>query len=152
MVTLQPMTAADFQRFLQTAITNYAAEKVRAGNWTEEDSLQHAAEDFDNLLPDREQTKDHYLYTIVNEPGDQVGIIWLARQTADKGFIYDILIEDAYRGKGYGKAAMQQIEKEAKQLGMQKIGLHVFGHNKVAVHLYDSLHYQATNIVMEKEL
>ncbi|UOQ83452.1 GNAT family N-acetyltransferase [Gracilibacillus salinarum] len=152
MVTLQPMTTAQFQQFFQTAITNYAAEKVKAGNWTEEDSLQHARQDFDNLLPDREHTKDHYLFAIMSENGDQVGIIWLARQTAEKGFIYDILIEEAYRGKGYGKAAMQQIEVEAKQLGMQKIGLHVFGHNKTAVHLYDSLDYQTTNIVMEKEL
>jgi len=47
---------------------------------------------------------------------------------------------------------MKEIEKVGQELGMKKIGLHVFGHNKVARGLYDKLGYQTTNVLMEKEI
>ncbi len=45
---------------------------------------------------------------------------------------------------------MKEIEIIAKKLGMNKIGLHVFGHNKVARRLYEQLGYEITNINMVK--
>ncbi|MFJ5762867.1 GNAT family N-acetyltransferase [Neobacillus sp. NPDC093182] len=56
------------------------------------------------------------------------------------------------QGFGYGKEAMKKIEIVGQKLGMKKIGLHVFGHNKVARGLYDKLGYQTTNVLMEKEI
>jgi ribosomal protein S18 acetylase RimI-like enzyme len=55
-------------------------------------------------------------------------------------------------GKGYGKKAMLLLEEKVKALGLKNIGLHVFGHNHRAIGLYQSLNYQTTNLVMEKEL
>jgi ribosomal protein S18 acetylase RimI-like enzyme len=79
-------------------------------------------------------------------------MLWLAKKTNDKGFIYDINILDNYQGRGFGKEAMKQIELIGKSLGLKKIGLHVFGHNKVARGLYEKLGYQTTNLIMEKEI
>ncbi|MGM0901135.1 MAG: GNAT family N-acetyltransferase [Bacillota bacterium] len=81
-----------------------------------------------------------------------MGVIWLAQKTEEKGYIYDINIEEEYQGFGYGKEAMKQIENVGQKLGMKKIGLHVFGHNKVARGLYEKLGYQTTNVLMEKEI
>lgn len=48
---------------------------------------------------------------------------------------------------------MIEIETIARQeLGMKKIGLHVFGHNKVARGLYEKLGYETTNVVMAKTI
>ena len=152
MVTLQCMNSRDFQQYLDLSVKDYAKEKVLSGNWEEEESLPKAKEEFSKLLPNGENTENNYLYTILNENNKEVGILWLAKQSSEKAFIYDIRILAEYQGNGYGKEAMKQIEEKAKQLGIQKIGLHVFGHNKVARSLYEKIGYKTTNVVMEKEI
>jgi RimJ/RimL family protein N-acetyltransferase len=48
--------------------------------------------------------------------------------------------------------AMTKLEGEAKRLGLDRIGLHVFGHNSAARPLYEKLGYVPTNINMVKHL
>lgn len=82
-----------------------------------------------------------------------VGMIWIAKTSTtnpDQGYIFDFIIYEPHRGKGYGKQAMKEIEIIAKELGMNKIGLHVFGHNTIARGLYEKLGYEITNINMMK--
>ncbi|WP_064092310.1 GNAT family N-acetyltransferase [Rossellomorea aquimaris] len=152
MVTLQTMSSSEFQKYLDISVKDYAKEKVLSGNWEEEESLEKAKEEFAKLLPNGENTENNYLYTILKENNQDVGIIWLAKQSSEKAFIYDIRILEEHQGKGYGKDAMKKVEEEAKQIGVQKIGLHVFGHNKVARNLYEKIGYKTTNVVMEKEI
>lgn len=47
---------------------------------------------------------------------------------------------------------MKEVEIIAKEIGLKMIGLHVFGHNKVARGLYEQLGYAETHIKMEKSL
>ncbi|MBM6619355.1 GNAT family N-acetyltransferase [Bacillus suaedaesalsae] len=151
MVTLVAMTSEEYQRYVENAIVIFANEKVKAGNWTEEESLDRAKSDYETLLPQGEKSENNYLFTIYDNE-QAVGIIWLARKSEDEGFIYEILISDEFRGMGYGKKAMQQLEVFGRELGLKKIGLHVFGHNKPARGLYEKLGYIETNIKMEKVL
>jgi ribosomal protein S18 acetylase RimI-like enzyme len=65
-------------------------------------------------------------------------------------WIYDIRIDEAYRGRGYGRAAMLLVEAEARERGYGRIGLNVFGGNDVARNLYRSLGYEENAIVMSK--
>jgi ribosomal protein S18 acetylase RimI-like enzyme len=67
-------------------------------------------------------------------------------------FIYDIHVDDAYRGRGYGKAAMLLAEEEARRRGIEHIALNVFGRNTVARRLYLSLGYAENAIAMSKSL
>ena len=151
MVKLQKMNSNEFQRYLSFAIKNYASEHVKAGNWDEAEAVDKAAQEYENLLPDGEKTANQYLFTIRDED-HEVGIIWLAKRSDEKGFIYDIYIREENQGKGYGKKAMEEIEKEAKNLGLKSIGLHVFGHNAAARGLYEKIGYMETDILMEKKL
>ncbi|WP_075619728.1 GNAT family N-acetyltransferase [Paenisporosarcina indica] len=151
MVTLKLMSSEEFQQYLDISVVNYAKEKVASGNWSQEESLTKAKEEYARLLPDGEKSENNYLYNVLHE-NHAVGIIWLAQKTNGEGFIYDISISETYRGCGYGKEAMKEIEGIAKELGMTKIGLHVFGHNLVARGLYESLGYETTNVVMVKEI
>ena len=42
MITLQPMSEADFKVYLEKMIPEYAREKVQAGNWPAEDALERS--------------------------------------------------------------------------------------------------------------
>jgi ribosomal protein S18 acetylase RimI-like enzyme len=152
MIKLVLMNSDEYQKYISSAIKSYAEEKVLSGNWNQEESISKAVEEYTRLLPKGEKTEGNFLYTILNDDDKSVGVIWLAQLSEEKGYIYDIYILEKYQGFGYGKEAMKQIENVGQKLGMKKIGLHVFGHNKVARGLYDKLGYQTTNVLMEKEI
>lgn len=67
-------------------------------------------------------------------------------------FIYDLNIDNAYQGRGYGKQTMTILEDHVRKLGGNKILLHVFGHNKIAISLYEKMGYQAYSINMSKNI
>ena len=69
-----------------------------------------------------------------------------------EAFIYDIVIDEDRRGRGYGRATMLACVARARELGAQSIGLHVFGDNAVARGLYTSLGFVETNVQMSLPL
>ncbi len=82
-------------------------------------------------------------------------MLWLAeRESGGRQviFIYDVEIDEAHRGKGYGRAAMELAEEQARALGIGRIELNVFGGNEVARKLYLSLGYVETSVQMGKDL
>jgi RimJ/RimL family protein N-acetyltransferase len=156
MVRLVPMTAAEYQTYLDISIREYAEDKVQAGNWQPEEALEKSAQEFRKFLPEGVATKDHYLYGIEDEAlKAKVGMIWLARVLQDAHpimFIYDFRIDEPFRRKGYGEQALRAAEEQAKALGLDTIALHVFGHNHAARALYEKLGYEITNINIAKKL
>ena len=66
--------------------------------------------------------------------------------------IYDFLIYEEHRRKGYGKQTLVALEEKVKELGIETIALHVFGHNQAAIDLYQKTGYKMTNIQMQKKL
>lgn len=156
MVKFIEITDEDFQRWKERAIVEYQSEKARAGNV--EDGPGGSRMEFDALLPQGRLTKNHYIYSIAdeNDRDRKVGIIWYAlgapNQPEGTIFLYDIEVEPAFRGRGYGRAALRLLEHRAKEMGAGRIALHVFGHNERARKLYELLGYRPTNVMMAKEL
>jgi ribosomal protein S18 acetylase RimI-like enzyme len=156
MIQLVPMSDAEFSKYREQLIREFAVDKVRSGNWRAEGSLERAEQETDQLLPQGLKTKDHHLFSIHDDALEKnVGILWFAvvdwggkRQT----FIYDIMVDEDQRGKGYGSQALIALEAKVKALGLDQIGLHVFGHNRRALKLYEKLGYEITNINMAKKL
>ena len=70
----------------------------------------------------------------------------------NSSYIWDVIIHEKFRRRGYGTLALQLLEKMAKERGSNGISLHVFGHNRPAISMYESLGYYATNIIMKKDL
>ena len=69
--------------------------------------------------------------------GDEAaGWLWLAVPGPDPdrlmAWVYNIEVDPAFRGRGYGRAAMILAEGEARSRGMTSLGLNVHGHNTVA--------------------
>lgn len=147
------MTTDEFDAWIPDAVTHYAAEHVQAGNVSPETAHQWATAQFDQLLPEGTQTQDHHLL-IVEETGAKVGMLWLYIPGAGnkRAFVYNIEVEPPYRGQGLGRSAMLAGEEYARRYGAEAIGLHVFGHNGAAMHLYEALGYQVTSANMVKSL
>lgn len=156
MIELIPMSDELFQKELEGWIRNYASEKARAGNWKEEESLDLSRKEFRKLLPDGLNTEGHYIMSL-RETGSQqiVGMIWFGIQESNEppgAFIWDFSIYEQYRGKGYGKQALEALHRKLKEMGTYNVSLHVFGHNKVARSLYEKMGYEVTNVVMSKKI
>lgn len=108
---------------------------------------------FSSITKD-EKSEHNHLFSIFHNQ-QLVGMIWIAQTSTtnlNEGFIYDFIIYEQHQGRGYGKQAMKETEIFAKKLGINKIGLHVFGHNKIARGLYEKLGYEITNISMSKSI
>ncbi len=148
------MTQAEYEKFFDRLIPEYAADNVRAGYWDKSEALEKARQEIDRLLPEGLQTKDHYLYTLYD--GDQaVGMIWLKAnmdRPVKSGFIFEVYIDEQQRGKGYGKQLMLLIEEKARELGLKSLGLHVFAYNDVARKLYEAVGYEVSSLNMLKTL
>ena len=154
MPTLTPMTSSEYDVFLARVIPEFAAVNIRAGYWDESEALEKSRKQTEALLPQGLQTRAHYLYTLY-DGDDAVGMIWLKANVGSSiqsGFIYDVFIEEKFRGKGYGKQAMLLIEEKARELGLKSISLHVFAYNTVAKNLYESIGYEISSLNMTKQL
>ena len=155
MAILVPMTDVDFAAFVAAAIPDYAADKVRSGQWAKEEALELSRKALSELLPEGRHTPDNHLFTVVDQQAKPVGTLWIAaREQADRriAYIYDVRIRPECRGRGHAARALAAAEDEARKMGLCGIGLHVFGHNTGAIALYEKLGYRPTNINMLKPL
>lgn len=84
---------------------------------------------------------------------EKVGYLWFKENKNLEGkeaFIYDFLIFESYQGQGYGRQSLEELDKVAKEIGINKISLHVFAHNERALKLYEKMGFFATDINMSK--
>ncbi|MDO7906502.1 GNAT family N-acetyltransferase [Paenibacillus sp. JX-17] len=159
MVYLQPMNEEQFAVFRKTTIQEYAKDKVAAGTWSEQEAPGLAEESVERHLPQGLATPDAYLYVIRLEEKESerpvVGHLWFnlsEKHHGKEAFLLDILIDDHYQNQGLGSRTMMALEEEVRKLGAVRIGLHVFGHNERAYHVYTKMGYIPTDITMSKEL
>ncbi len=155
-VSLRPMSADEYRSWYDAAVREYAAGHAESGNISLEEAQQMAKREFEQLLPQGPDTPGQHLFTMADSvSGEPVGTIWFAERGAPQvphAFIYDIVVSERLRGKGYGKSALLAIEPKVRELGLQRIALHVFGTNKTAIGLYERTGYEATNLLMAKDL
>ncbi len=153
-VTLVPMGDAAYTAWRQRLILEYAAENVASGRWTADEAEKRSRQSIEEGLPQGLSTVGQHVWTVVDDAGSDVGVLWLSTATDKSGhaFIYDIEIAEDRRGEGLGSATLEALEAWARENAIASIGLHVFGNNAVARRLYARMGYIETNIQMEKRL
>ena len=151
MVTLKPIEQQDFDRFLDRAVREYAEDHVRNGNWPAEGALERSRKEFERHLPDGIYTPDQYVWSLVDGENHKLGVLWV-QVKEQKAFIFDFVIEEAFRGKGYGKQALAAMDEKLKSLDVKSVALHVFGDNITAQELYKKMGFEITGIHMRKKL
>ncbi|MVN87645.1 GNAT family N-acetyltransferase [Deinococcus sp. HMF7620] len=156
MLHLHPMDDGTFAQFLAHTVPQYAAEKVRNGQWTPDEAQDRAEAEYQQLLPQGLNTPDQFLFSLLDPSvGAPVGVLWYGLQHRTNGtaaFIYEIEVFEAYRRRGYATQAFAALETDAAARGTTSLHLHVFGHNTGARALYERLGFQVTNVNMKKEL
>ncbi len=152
MVKLLPMEQTDFEEYLEQDIQKYAQENVRVGNWKPSEALEKSRQEHEQLLPNGLASKNQHLFTIVDEgTGAKLGILWVNIEDSH-AFIYDFIIDESLRGKGYSKQALMALDEKLKSMNVESVGLHVFGDNVIAQELYTKMGFQITGIHMKKNL
>lgn len=155
MFGLEPMDEATYVAWREVTTREYAAEKVKAGNYPESGADALAEAEFARLLTNGRQTPGHEIRSMVNDDGEKVGYAWFTIENRDVGrvvFIYDIAVDAAHRRKGYARLALEEIDAYARENGCIGVMLHVFGDNEAARRLYSSAGYLETNVLMLKRV
>jgi len=154
MINLEPMSETDYLVFLAKITPEYAAEKVKAGNWKESEALELSRKEFEHLLPQGIHTPGHFLGKLIHDDGEPVGILWyeLSEKRLDTAFIFDFEIYAPFRRRGYGAQALAALEAHARPRGVKRLELHVFGYNTPARELYKKAGYCETNVNMAKDI
>jgi len=156
MVKLNPMTPGEFDVFLEHGIQEYAKDRVRAGFWTETESLARSRKEHRALLPDGIKSRYHHFYTIQDsDTGTAVGVLWFKTDldsSRGSGYIFDLEIHEPFRRRGYARQAMLELENVARGMGLRQLGLHAFAFNEEARLLYEGLGYSVASVNMLKDL
>jgi ribosomal protein S18 acetylase RimI-like enzyme len=147
------MVQSEFEQFLDASRAAYVQECVASGD-DRAVAVKAAGEQMAAMFPAGRPAPGHRLYRL-EEDGRPVGSLWIGPASSsqpDSCWVWDIVIDEAQRGRGLGKAAMLLAEDEARAAGATELGLNVFGHNTVARRLYESLGYTPVSIRMVKPL
>ncbi|MBV9446843.1 MAG: GNAT family N-acetyltransferase [Streptosporangiaceae bacterium] len=155
---LRPATQDEFDEWLPRQEAGYVEHIIASGSLPPGQAREKARRDTERAFGGGLGTPGQLVFRLLAED-EPVGWLWLAVPGSDAdprnprmAWINDVEVDEAFRGRGYGRQAMLLAEQEAKVRGMTSIGLNVHGHNTVARALYDSLGYQVMTQQMKKPL
>lgn len=155
-LSLRSMTQEEYDDYCTWSQRDYAAEMTAAGQLDAEAAVQRAAVEFAELLPDGLASSGMHFWTARVGDGDEpVGLGWVEirrRSSGVSAWIYDVQVGAGHRGQGLGRQLMEALHDASRELGATTIALNVFGHNTVAIGLYDSLGYAVTAQQMKRDL
>ena len=153
-LALRPLRPDEYAAWHDLEIEEYARDIADNGDTPPDVARHKAVADMAEILPAGLDTPLHWMFVLEAE-GGPVGRLWFAEREIDGRramFIFDIHVDDAYRGRGFGRAAMLLTEREALARGIHRVELNVFGANSVARGLYQSLGYVDRSVRMARDL
>ena len=154
MMSFEPLQETEFHDYWQYAVDSWMRDMIEAGFIDSNISKEDAEAEVNRFLPQGMKTPGHYFFNVV-ENDENVGKVWIGVRTRSgtlEAFLWDIVIDEKHRGKGYGKGAMILVEDFARKKGAKKISLNVFAYNDVARNLYRKTGYRESAITMIKTL
>ncbi|MBK8528011.1 MAG: GNAT family N-acetyltransferase [Rubrivivax sp.] len=156
MTSIRPMQQKSFDAYRLASAQGYAHDNVTAGRWPDSGAFERALEDFDQSLPQGLSTPNNFVFDIRDDAKQEtVGVIWFGvveKNGIKSAFVYDVEVIAKHQRQGHARATFELLEPIVRQLGLQRIGLHVFKQNTGAQALYSSLGYEVTGINMLKQL
>ena len=154
MISLRPMSQPEFDDYLERAVPEYAQAHLDNGVPDRARALERAKGDYLSLLPAGLKSDSMHLLSICAAGRERpIGMVWYEMREDDgrkSAFIYDFRIDEAERGKGYGKETLARIDERLRSLGARSVGLNVLGHNQRARALYEKHGFKVESIAMRK--
>ncbi len=153
-LTARRLRTDEYAAWYRHVTDGYARDIAVNGGADAAAAARKADRDMTATLPQGLETPDHDLLVLESD-GLRVGILWVGRREVDERqvlYVWDVEIDEAQRGKGYGREAMLLAEEVARSRGLDRVELNVFGGNDVARALYRSLGYVERAVAMAKDL
>src|SRR5690349_14557512 len=119
------MREDEFAAWLPLMRERYAADMVAHAGMSPERAAAKAADDTARLFPGGVPSARHSVY-VIEADGEAVGDLWLTEREETMEpclFVYDVRLDEQYRGRGYGRAAMLFAEEEARRRSIDRVAL-----------------------------
>lgn len=154
MISLRPMTQSEFDDYLERAVPEYAQAHLDNGVPDRASAIERAKGDYLALLPAGLRSEAMHLLSIrAAGRARPIGMVWYELRDDDgcrTAFIYDFRIDEAERGRGYGRETLARVDEQLRALGARSVGLNVLGHNQRARALYEKHGFKVESITMRK--
>ena len=135
------MTEDGLGPWRERQVALYAEDGLQNVGGDTELALADARQDFATLLPDGLRTPDTSLL-VLSADETPVGHLWVRHHgRPGMSYVFDVEVDGAHRGRGYGRSAMRVAEVPTRAAGDDVLVLHAFGWNVVARTLDRSLGY-----------
>ena len=120
---VRPMTSSEFGPFRDRLVREYAADHVRAGNWTARGGRGVSPPSRPTPWCPRASTRPvSSCSSPRRQDGEAIGHVWIGlerRPGVPEAWIYSIEIAADHRGQGYGRALLSVAEHETAKRGRQ---------------------------------
>ncbi len=146
---LRALREDELPEVLQRQRTDYRTQLVEWAGLSKELAERKTAEDTASLPEGVE------LNALEADDGRRVGTMFFAERRyygEPRMFLYDLWVDPDERGRGYGRAAMEALEAEARSRGLPVVEFNVWGGNAVARSLYRTLGYEERSVFMGKNV
>lgn len=154
MLNFIPFTSEDFDAYIKLQNEEYANDLILIKEMTFNEALEYSQKEMTKFIPEGHQTKGHTFLNIIHQ-NEKIGVLWywtMEGKTAPSIFLCHLYLYEKFRGQGFGKKALTFLENESQKLGARELMLHVFGHNKNAIKLYEKFGFSPWSIQMKKPL
>ena len=154
-IRLRPLRDEELGEFVEASRIDYVEGLLAHARMPEEFARDKAEHDLAAYLGASAVAEGHSMYWI-EESGERVGRLWFAERPSVRigrlAWLYELEIDEPFRGQGYGRRALQLFEQEVGHHGITEIALNVWGGNDAARSLYRSQGYFERAVEMAKEL
>ncbi|MBE6821412.1 MAG: GNAT family N-acetyltransferase [Ruminococcaceae bacterium] len=134
------MNHDEFRIYSKWSVKAYAEHLIKSGDERFRfKALRAAKSEFRDVFPEGADSADNYLYVVVNEKNEKIGVIGYQKSPFEENaaFVTENVIKEEYRGKGYGKSAFVKLQEDAREKGFSKMVLNVFKHTPISFSMYE---------------
>jgi len=139
-IELQNLSELDFKEYHDQLIRRFTEDSVLNGDWTEDEAKNVAKMQLQSILPEGVKTPGHFFFAIFHQKLNMaVGNVWIQiqdKKSVKKGTLFDLMIVDMFKGKGFDKQTLQVVEEWLKSEQVKDLGLHVYTTNSSGRKLY----------------
>jgi ribosomal protein S18 acetylase RimI-like enzyme len=152
---LRPLHDDELAEFIEASRREYVVGLVEHARMSADFADRKAERDLASVTGAASIPEGHSLYWI--EDGEErIGRLWFEERPSPRlgrlAWLNEVEIDEPFRGRGYGRRALDLLEDEVRARGLPEIALNVWGGNDVARALYDSHGYFERAVEMAKEL
>ena len=152
-ISLVQIDESEFAEFMEATLPSYSRARAEADRVSFETAESEARRQQKEILPKGIATPGHHFFRITTADGQNVGSVWLGiNPNSSSAYVYDIVVAEDHRRKGYASGAMELVHEFARKAGCARIGLNVFEPNTSAQVLYLKLGYAVGSLYMSKPL